>query len=192
MIHEFVTQHVLKPMLLLSVTLSPLTSHSDNTLSGNLACTVTGNVLISSEEGKFKEYKGFKDGIKTGDTLNFEYRFSDNTFNMSLKKIDQKIIINTNIFNHDKQLTGSVNPNGFYVIDKYDKATLSDDYIRIYSIAYGELIMRRYYKNDWHGMYTNLNHEDMSSLISTINCRQIKDEISYANNIYLKFWNKNE
>ena len=50
----------------------PLANPSE-TANGSMSCTVKSNKVIDITEGKSSEYSGFKDGVKVGDALKFEY-----------------------------------------------------------------------------------------------------------------------
>ena len=51
---------------------------------GAMDCTVTGNVVVASEEGKFKTYSGIKGGVKANEKLILTYKVSNNSIYIEL------------------------------------------------------------------------------------------------------------
>ena len=41
---------------------------------GSMDCTVTGNVVVASEEGKFKSYSGVQGGVKVNEKVVLTYK----------------------------------------------------------------------------------------------------------------------
>ncbi len=168
---------------------APQTAQIDlvNTVyKGEMSCTVTGNVVVSSEDGKFKQYAGFKDGVKSGDPLRLEYSFSNHGAYMALSRNDRKEgsgIISTYI-GRERKGNFTIHKNGLILSDgDSEKASFLQDYIRIENI-FGELYLHRYYKNDWHGIFINSMGPDLTSHTMTINCRHNIDSME---NIYKAF-----
>jgi hypothetical protein len=147
-------------------------------IKGGMTCTVTGNVIVSSEEGKFKQYSGYQDGTKSGDSLKLEYNFADHGAYFALSRRDPKetIIINEYI-NLKAEKNVERNKNGLiFSGDLNSKISFLQDYIRI-SNTFGDFYLRRYYKNDWHGIYVDINLSDFSSQTMTVNCRHTNDKM---------------
>lgn len=193
MIYGHVPLQVIRNLAFLLASLLPLISFAQNAVSGNMDCVVTGNVVISSEEGKFKQYSGFKEGIQTGDRATLEYRVADYGVYVSLGgKLNERTIVNLNISNSNKLVTVPTKVKGFHIANEYEKIWITEDYIVINTQTLGELSIKRYYKNDWHGIYSYFDMVGMSSQIATINCRHTKDEINNAYDIFLRSLNKNK
>ncbi len=177
-------------MKLLLTTLSilvllPITSKAlGQQVNGNMDCTVTGNVVISSEEGKFKRYSSIKDGSKEGDKLKFIYTIRDTSAYLSLENsISKKVEINTHFDFKEKNKIERSKGQGFVYTGNYDEVTFSDDYIRIETV-FGKLYLSRYYKNDWHGIYIMILAPELTSQSMGINCRHNNDQMDGAYKIY--------
>lgn len=194
MIYGHVPQQVIRYLAFLLISLLPLTSFAQNQVFGSMDCVVTGNVVISSEEGKFKQYSGFKDGTQVGDRATLEYRVADNGIYLSLggklfEKTNEKTIINMSISSSSKKESNPTKVKGFHISTDYEKIWLTEDYISVNTQLSGELNMKRYFKNDWHGIYSFYEVVGMSAQTAVINCRHTKDEMNSAYDIFLKFWN---
>lgn len=189
-----VTQQVIRHLVFLLTSLLPLTSFAQNFASGSMDCVVTGNVVISSEEGKFKQFSGFKDGTQVGDRATLEYRVADNGIYLGLggklfEKTNEKTIMNMSISPSIKKESNPTKAKGFHISTDYEKIWLTEDYISVNTQELGELNMKRYFKNDWHGIYSFYERVGMSAQTTVINCRHTKDDMSSAYEIFLKFWN---
>jgi hypothetical protein len=194
MIYGHVPQQVIRYLAFLLISLLPLTSFAQNQVFGSMDCVVTGNVVISSEEGKFKQYSGFKDSTQVGDKATFEYWVGDKNIYLGLggkllEKTNEKTIINTSIATSRKKNSNPTTVKGFHIETEYEEIWLTEDYISINTSELGDLNMKRYFKNDWHGIYSFYERVSMSSQTATINCRHTKDEMNSAYDIFLKFWN---
>ncbi len=147
-------------------------------IKGEMTCTVTGNVVFSSEEGKFKQYAGYQDGVKSGDILKFEYNFADHGayFGLSRRETKDNIIINDYIgFKGEKNVER--NKNGLILSGDFNsKISFLQDFIRIIN-TFGEFKLSRYYKNDWHGVYVYVKPLELSSHTMTVNCRHTNDKM---------------
>jgi hypothetical protein len=165
-------------LILLSFLNFPIASQQRIDISGEMNCTVTGNVVITSEEGKFKQYAGYQDGIRSGDNLKFLYKFADHGVFLRLFKSDIK---NTGILSEYIRLKDEKNieriKNGLiFSGDGNSKISFLEDYIRISNI-FGDFYLSRYYKNDWHGIFVYVKSSELSSHTMTVNCRHTNDRM---------------
>jgi hypothetical protein len=156
--------------------------------NGEMNCTVTGNVVVASEDGKFKQYAGVKDGIKTGDSLKLEYRFATHGAFLGLMRKDakdEKIITSTYISLGNK---GNIKhrKNGLILSEEtFGEVSFLQDYIRISNI-FGDFYLSRYYKNDWHGIFINTSVPDLATHTMTFNCRHTFDAMENIFKVYSK------
>lgn len=154
-------------------------------INGEMNCTVTGNVVVSSEDGKFKQYSGFKEGIKSGDSLKLEYRFANHGAYLALLRRNPKedVVVSTYIgFKDDNNIKHQ--KNGLILSDKtFGEASFLQDYIRI-SNVFGDFYLSRYYKNDWHGIYVRVDVLQFTSQTMTVNCRHTIDSMDNVFKIY--------
>ena len=61
---------------------------------GAMDCTVTGNVVVASEEGKFKTYSSIEGGVKANEKVILSYTVSSESIYIKLERINaEKTII---------------------------------------------------------------------------------------------------
>lgn len=154
---------------------------------GLMDCTVTGNVVVASEEGKFKTYSSIQGGVKVNEKLILNYQVTNSSFYIELKRDlpGSNIIINAvHSVDNPTTTTEKLQNGGFIIKDsKYNHSTsFLPDYIRIYSFR--EFFISRYYKNDWHGIYSDVNKMDSSTQTLTLNCRHTNDKMDATFNIF--------
>ena len=62
-------------------------------IEGKLLCSVTGSLVVLSENGVFKQSKGFDGGIKVKDKISLKYNFSEYEARIVAESIQDKKII---------------------------------------------------------------------------------------------------
>jgi len=164
---------IMRWLLLISTSLIASQALSSE-LEVRMDCTVTHQTVVRSNDGKPEIYSSYEGAFKTGDSLIFLYRQSDDqTIDAELYDFnrDYQIVINgsSRVFKNENSLRGSTNNTLIYVsednivVDTWDKSTLK---------------LSRYYKNDFHGIYIGqqLGLNNIESQIATFDCRMIKDD----------------
>jgi hypothetical protein len=154
---------------------------------GAMDCTVTGNVVVSSEEGKYKTYSGIQGGVKNNEILNLTYSVTSNSIYIKLKrdKTENNTVIASYLSSADIDTTAEKGKDGGIVLiqNKYNHSlSFLPDYIRINEFQ--GLVLSRYYKNDWHGIFTDVRPLDLSSHTLTLNCRHSNDKMDVAFKIF--------
>jgi hypothetical protein len=95
---------------------------------------------------------------------------------------ENKTIIGEALFTRNPTTRAEKNKSdGFVISDRniIDKSvSFLPDYIRIQN--FDELILSRYYKNDWHGIFVSVNNISMFTQTLTLNCRDANDKLSDA------------
>jgi hypothetical protein len=157
------------------------------TVKGSFDCTATGVAVVASEEGKFKTYPSVKGGVKANENLTIEYSVSNNSILLSLKRdqVEKNIVINAFLSSDEIDIkTEKVKNGGFILTDSRYSHSVSflPDYIRIN--AFREFFISRYYKNDWHGIYSNVSNGDSFTETVTLNCRHTNDKMDAAFKIF--------
>ena len=134
-----------------------------------LSCKVMDNIVIEAEEGRPKRFNGYTDQFAVGDTLDVSVElFSNNSLSFSL--------LDT--------LRNNLHAESFFSTDDmtyWDKGDLLSSYSsRRFSIGRGDeitfeggrneqLILRRYYRDDWQGTFTALS--GMKVQAAVLDCR---------------------
>jgi len=150
---------------------------------GAMDCTVTGNVVVASEEGKFKTYSSIEGGVKANEKVILRYTVGSESIYIGLERINAEKTIIINSFKPFSAVGITANKGkdgGFILTDtRYDTGiSFLPDYIRINEN--GELFVKRYYKNDWHGIFSNVDYINNSTQTLTLNCRHTNDRMDAA------------
>jgi hypothetical protein len=151
-------------------------ANSDSMLMlGIMKCSVTENKLVIVADGRPTNYTGFNDGIMKGDVLYVNYKLFTLTgvefVAVSLFKSGNDI----NYLNHLHSLSEKSSwPREPWMFNVADAFEANKDMLRTRSES-ETLILRRYYKNDWEGVYAKTSIHDFSSQITTLDCRHKKD-----------------
>jgi len=156
---------------------------------GSMDCTVTGNVVVASEEGKFKTYSSMEGGVKANEKVKLNYMVGNNRIYIDLKrdKKENSIIINQYLSTDNSETTAEKGKsNGFIITNStpfYNHSiSFMSDFIRIN--YFKELVLSRYYKNDWHGIYSFVMTPDPTTQTITLDCRHTNDEMEKAFKIF--------
>ena len=150
------------------------------TLAGEMSCKITDQIIMEVKEGKPKRYSHYNNKPKVGDKLSLIYQTFgekiklqlkhplEEQFNMSINA--EKVDINSKIasfYNSSETLK--------YFHESFTLRKDSLD-VKYFIIAGGfSLYMKRYYKNDWEGVFTSNWGQQIQ--IITLDCRTITDKI---------------
>ena len=154
---------------------------------GAMDCTVTGNVVVASEEGKFKTYSSIEGGVKANEKVILSYTVSSESIYIKLERINAEKTIIIAAFKPFSAVAITANKGkdgGFILTDTRYNTGISfvPDYIRINE--HGELFVKRYYKNDWHGIFSYVDYLNNSTQTLTLNCRHTNDKMDAAFKIF--------
>jgi len=159
-------------------------------VDGAMDCTVTGNVVVASEEGKFKTYSSIEGGVQSNEKLILNYTVTNNSIYIELKRnqAEKNIVINDNLSSIDADTTAQKYKGGGIVLSQDNRGysiSFFPDYIRVKHIA--EFALSRYYKSDWHGIYSFV--DPVGSIIQTLtfNCRHTNDKMDDAFKIFTDY-----
>jgi len=158
-------------------------------VDGAMDCTVTGNVVVASEEGKFKTYNGIQGGVTANEKLTLNYTVFNNSISIVLKRkqAEQNIVIIGRLSSKDIGTSAEKYENKGFGLQRSSyghtkSIQFSSDYIEIKN--FGEFSIRRYYKNDWHGIYSFINLGESTIQTLTLNCRHTDDKMEDAFQIF--------
>ncbi len=161
---------------------------------GSMDCTVTGNVVVSSEEGKFKTYSSMQGGVKANEKVTLNYKVGSNRIYIDLKRNtkENSIIINQYLSTDDSETTVEKIQNGGFIFkDSSNNNSISflPDYIRIKGLE--EFFISRYYKNDWHGIFADVMNIETTTQTVTFNCRHTNDKMDEAFKLFTGYKKRN-
>ena len=133
-------------------------------IQGEMKCKVKDQIILATEDGKSKRYLGVKDSFNTGDTIFLTYKYTEyfNVPNYLLRfNLEDKLRDEILIFMSENNRHSS----------PFHTVSFSSDSILIRRPFGHSLSLKRYYKNDWEGMYSEVSNSEMSSHIALLDCR---------------------
>jgi len=133
-------------------------------LQGEMSCKVKDSILIEVEDGKSKRYSGAKDSFNVGDTLYVSYRYEE-YFNRPAYvmnfSFEDRLREDTHLYvSENSSLPSSVT-----------SLTFSEEKIFVKDILQRNLSLRRYYKNDWEGIFSFAYGPEFYTWTVTLDCR---------------------
>ena len=155
-------------------------------VSGLMQCTIKSNHIAGITEGKSETYSHDTDGIRVGDTIDIEY---------SASHLKDSLItdVSFQLYSSDRDINlFFAKPLGDWqgpkirelgkmisATDEYNEIYTTPDLITAISYNFGRVELRRYYKNDWHGLAVGTISVSKSSTIQTqiftFDCRHTVD-----------------
>ena len=171
----------------------PLADTSE-TANGSMSCKVKSNKVIRVTEGKSSVFSGFKDEVKVGDALKFEYAattFGKKGWQYSCELKDgvrDQLYVSV----HHLQLVDNISlsdeirveTDRLVVLGENYQQMISQDSIYCEGID-GNLRLKRYYKSDYEGMYIkDPSPDDYTTQVIALDCRTIKDDIQELINLF--------
>lgn len=159
-------------------------------VSGSMDCTVTGSIVVASEEGKFKTYSMITGGVKANDKLTLNYEVRKDSIYIALKRdrAEKNIVINASLSSSNLDTTAENGSSGGFVLTEktYNNSiSFTPDYIRIKEFR--EFAISRYFKNDWHGIFSNVDPIESFTQTLTLNCRHTNDRMDAAFKVFTGF-----
>ena len=136
-----------------------------------LSCKVMDNIVIEAEEGRPKRYTHYIEQFVVGDTLNFSVRLSQsNTLSLILKDTLRDNTHAVSFFSTDDMtywdekdyLSDSSTSFRRFGIERGDEITFE-------GVGNEQLILSRYYRDDWQGTFTALS--GMKVQVAVLDCR---------------------
>tara|TARA_B110000211_G_C14026891_1_gene530287 strand:- start:278 stop:910 length:633 start_codon:yes stop_codon:yes gene_type:complete len=165
-------------LVVLAVTvLISINANAVENMVGIFKCTTTLNKLITLDDGKPGTYAGWKDDIEIGDTLYINYKlfdfFGGENIKILLFKDGGDMPLSHNFWVKDK----SKDPDEPWLVSIKDRSgvfRVNKDTL-LSRNSENTLMLHRYYKNDWEGVYMTFSPTNMSSQIITLDCRHKED-----------------
>ena len=156
-------------------------------VSGSMRCTVKSNHIAEITEGKSKTYSHYTDGIRVGDNIDIEYEAShlkdslikDVSFQLYSSDRDRNLFFAKPV--GDDWRGPEIRQLGKLIsaTDAFQKIYTTEDLISVISAKFGRVELKRYYKNDWHGLAVGTISVTKSSTIQTqiytFDCRHTVD-----------------
>ena len=156
--------------LLALLLLSPLAfaqQPNSNMNNFTLSCKVTGQVLIKTEDGVSTTYSNYTDGLEVGDTfpINFTYSSRPDYYRLSINADALSIYVTASSF----YVSGANSGLKYILNDDSTTIGLYEDDLEVRSV-FGDMNLRRYYKNDYELMHTEGSGIGIARRTLTANC----------------------
>jgi hypothetical protein len=157
---------------------------------GSMDCTVTGNVVVATEEGKFKSYSSIQGGVRVNERVILTYEVRSNSVYIALKRmqVENNTIINAYLSSDNVETKAEKNKGGGFIVEDsnlHHSVSFLPDYIRIKQFS--EFFISRYYKNDWHGIFSAVHNLDSATQTLTLNCKHTNDKMDAAFKVFTGF-----
>lgn len=153
-------------------------------ISGEMTCKVKSQSILAIEDGKPETYSHYTGYFKTGDTVTFGYveESGDWTlvFNDEKNTILAQFLLRRNMLAAD-QIAKDEDEQAVAYQRLIEFYWFSEDTIRYYDGEF-RIFLDRYYKDDWHGIFSRLksNRTSVETWIATLDCRQTLNKIGRA------------
>lgn len=143
-------------------------------------CKVTGNRVTESSEGQPVYYNSIEEEFDVGDMLHLSYLL-DTEFGKLVVELQDKERDDIFLFGFVKPDEDEVQfkNGGVRAYDSYgqDFSTYSD-HMDFDSMGSSTLVLHRYYKSDWHGVFSRVGANDPPwGQVATLDCRTVVNEI---------------
>ena len=133
-------------------------------LEGEMSCKVKDSIVLQIEDGKSQRYSGEKDSFDVGDTLFVAYRYEE-YFNRPAYVLN---------FDFNDRLRDDtyiyVSENSSLAVSS-GRISFSEEQIFITANLNRNLSLRRYYKNDWEGIFSFAYGPEFYTWTVTLDCR---------------------
>ena len=160
---------------------------SRKSIDGEMKCKITDQFVLEVKDGKPARFSHITNEPKIGDTLNFTYSSYNERMKIVLKNpqkeyFDMQIPAVKGLGMKSKVIRfkeDSVYQQSLYMTEDKIGYDLS------WAIYRSHLHMKRYYKNDWEGIFTDIY--ESNTIIITLDCRHKTDKIGEMINLYKKY-----
>ena len=144
---------------------------AQSTVEFGLSCKVMDNIVIEAEEGRPKRFTNYNDQFVVGDTLDFSVKLGlGNSLSFSLQDTLRDNVPVFSIFWTVDMEYGD-KEDYLSTVHTYWRQfrIVRDDEIKFEGFQNEQLILRRYYRDDWQGTFTKLS--GMSAQVAVLDCR---------------------
>ena len=160
-------------------------------LVGRMKCEVKSNDVITTQEGKPQKFIGYEDKFVVGDKLTITYENVSSSFSVMMKdpvRDDQFMTTSISDYDQDRSFhkpkysegillrsKGLSNPRFIISGTEFENSIFASSEIISASNNLRSLELRRYYKNDWEGLY--FSKFNLQLQIAVLDCRHTSDNL---------------
>jgi len=140
-----------------------------------LSCKVKDSIVMAAEEGRPKRYSGFANEFDVGDTLHvvvnlgsslwlkLEDPLRDEVLVRARQRIEDIIYWDNGL---DYLTNDGMNASGKFGIERNDIISIEDQYFDS-----SEVYLKRYYKDDWQGLFRQSTIGSLTAQVAILDCR---------------------
>ncbi|MCZ0812626.1 MAG: hypothetical protein ACQEVT_08345 [Pseudomonadota bacterium] len=160
---------------------APLAAEPKDEIKGGMACKITSEATVISNEGKPVEGQVFSDGVLPDSTIQLKYRETRLGFSVNLEgAYGEHLMYAGYLYEFPDRLSPSITSKEINFTSSYTHVSFDPERIRVGAQAH-ELYLERYYKGDWHGTLSRSYMFDreggLAAQIATLDCRTTLDAI---------------
>jgi hypothetical protein len=160
-------------------------------LVGIMKCEVKSNDVITTKEGKPQKFIGYEDKFVVGDKLTITYEKMYSTFSVEMNDpVRDDHFMTASISGDDQDRSfhkpkysegillrskGFSNPRFIISSTEFENSIFANSEIISASNNLKSLELRRYYKNDWEGLYVSKFNLELQ--IAILDCRHTSDSL---------------
>ena len=160
-------------------------------LVGRMKCEVKSNDVITTKEGKPQKFIGYEDKFVVGDKLTITYEKMYSTFSVEMNDpVRDDHFMTASISGDDQDRSfhkpkysegillrskGFSNPRFIISSTEFENSIFANSEIISASNNLKSLELRRYYKNDWEGLYFSKFNLELQ--IAILDCRHTSDSL---------------
>lgn len=158
-------------------------SFAIETTEGSMKCKILESSVINVEDGKVITYSGINEKVSKGDEFTFIYRYAkynDQTMTFMFELPPKKILFFFDFISFDLDELSYFNQKSSLALfsDELNtrSSSFSQNYIRVLTEHGQEIRLKRYYKGDWQGTYSEFKGLMVESHFFT--CMSESDKVS--------------
>ena len=142
-----------------------VSAHADE-LKGCFDCKVKSVILTQMEDGRPVSYSGWKNGLSNGDEIFINYAYSKLINNLRIEMFSLAAKMRFYFSEYFKESTiKNVLPDAFML----ESGNVSPNSLYADGGMGGVLNLERYYRDDWHGLLTELGQSHVH--VVALDCR---------------------
>lgn len=140
----------------------------------SIQCKILDSVILSVEDGRSNRFGSYIDGYEKGDSMNiafkhtsYEYELSPDSFNLHIydRRYQKPSVLNAVVDADDFKV---FLPDNFFYESITSVIALSKNTMQIDGIGGSGLMLKRFYRDDWEGVYTR--SLERSTHVMTLSC----------------------
>ena len=180
-----------KMQIVLALLLISFSTQAMADLVGRMKCEVKSNDVITTKEGKPQKFIGYEDKFVVGDKLTITYENIYSTFSVEMNDpVRDDHFMTASISGDDQDRSfhkskysegillrskGFSNPRFIISSTEFENSIFANSEIISASNNLKSLELRRYYKNDWEGLYFSKFNLELQ--IAILDCRHTSDSL---------------